>query len=64
MAERIDAKVPRGILDTYVGEYELTPDFTIVVTRKRRGIRDEVLLLCANHVSSSSKDPVKGSFRI
>jgi CubicO group peptidase (beta-lactamase class C family) len=36
--ERIEVKVPRGILDTYVGEYELTPDFTIVVTRKRRGL--------------------------
>jgi CubicO group peptidase (beta-lactamase class C family) len=36
--ERIEVKVPRGILDTYVGEYELTPDFTIVVTRKRRAL--------------------------
>jgi D-alanyl-D-alanine-carboxypeptidase/D-alanyl-D-alanine-endopeptidase len=36
--ERIEVKVARSILDTYVGEYELTPDFTIVVTRKRRGL--------------------------
>ena len=34
--ERVEINVPRDILDTYVGEYELTPDFTIVVTRKRR----------------------------
>ena len=34
--ERIEVKVPRRILDTYVGEYELTPDFIIVVTRKGR----------------------------
>ena len=36
--ERIEVKVSRDILDTYVGEYELTPEFTIVVTRKRRGL--------------------------
>jgi len=36
--ERIEVKVPRSVLDTYVGEYELMPDFTIVVTRKRRGL--------------------------
>ena len=36
--ERIEVKVARSILDTYVGEYELTPDFTIVVTRKRGGL--------------------------
>ncbi len=31
-AERIEVEVSRGILDTYVGECELTPYFTIVVT--------------------------------
>lgn len=34
--ERMEVKVARDILDTYVGEYELSPDFSIVVTRKRR----------------------------
>ena len=37
MAERIEVKDSRSILDTYIGEYELTPDFTIVVTRNKRG---------------------------
>jgi len=36
--ERVEVRVARNILKTYVGEYELTPDFTIVVTRKRRGL--------------------------
>jgi hypothetical protein len=36
--ERIEVKVSRSTLDTYVGEYELTSDFTMVVTRKRRGL--------------------------
>lgn len=36
--ERIEVKVSRDLLNTYVGEYELTPDFTIVVTRRRRGL--------------------------
>ncbi|RLA26656.1 MAG: hypothetical protein DRR11_19455 [Gammaproteobacteria bacterium] len=37
-AERIEVKVSSGILNTYVGVYELTPDFIIVVTRKRDGL--------------------------
>ena len=34
--ERVEVKVSRDILDTYVGEYELAPEFIIVVTRKGR----------------------------
>lgn len=36
--ERIEVKIPRSTLDTYVGEYALSPDFIIVVTRKRSGL--------------------------
>ncbi len=32
--ERTEVKVSKDILDTYVGEYQLLPDFKIVVTRK------------------------------
>jgi D-alanyl-D-alanine-carboxypeptidase/D-alanyl-D-alanine-endopeptidase len=34
--ERVEVKVSREILDTYVGEYELAREFIIVVTRKGR----------------------------
>jgi len=36
--ERIEVKVARDILDTYVGEYEFTPDFSVVVTRRWRAL--------------------------
>jgi len=36
--ERVAIKVARDILKKYVGEYELTPDFSFVVTRKRRAL--------------------------
>ena len=36
--ERVEIKVGKDILKTYVGEYEATPDFSIVVTHKRRGL--------------------------
>ena len=36
--ERVEVRVARDILMTYVGEYEANPEFTIVVKRKRRGL--------------------------
>jgi len=36
--ERIEVTVARKIMDAYVGEYELTPDFSIVVTQEEHSL--------------------------